>query len=134
MKGNRVVNGEKQFQPSASEETSLLNSIKGGLIRMISIKTAGWERKYQRYAVDQDGNTLDQIEVTVEGKPVRLVNFSLGGLYFLSMQRFSADATVHVSIDFGNRGKIALTGTVVQVRNEEDMWGVAIDFSKTFKL
>jgi len=27
-----------------------------------------------------------------------------------------------------------LTGTVVQVRNEEDKWGVAIDFAKTFKL
>jgi hypothetical protein len=58
----------------------------------------------------------------------------LGGLYFLSMQRFSSDATIHVSIDLGNRGKIDLTGTVVQVRQEEDSWGVAIDFSKTYEL
>jgi hypothetical protein len=101
---------------------------------MTSIKTARCERKYQRYDVDYDGDTLDQIEVIVEGEPVRLVNFSLGGLYFLSTQRFSADTTIHVSINFGNRGEIALTGRVVQVRNEEDMWGIAIDFSKTYKL
>ena len=101
---------------------------------MISKKAARFERQYQRYDVDQYGEALDQLEVKVEGEPVRLVNFSLGGLYFLSMQRFSADATVHVSIDFGSRGKIALTGTVVQVRNEEDRWGIAVDFSKTFSL
>jgi hypothetical protein len=101
---------------------------------MIPIKTACCERKYQRYDVDYDGDKLDQIEVKVEGEPVRLVNFSLGGLYFLSMQRFSSDITIHVSIDFGNRGKMDLTGTVVQVRKEEDMWGIAIDFSKTYKL
>jgi hypothetical protein len=101
---------------------------------MTSIKTACRERKYQRYDVYYDGDTLDQIEVIVEREPVRLVNFSLGGLYFLSMQRYSPDAMIDVSIDLGNRGKIALTGTVVQVRKEEDMWGIAIDFSKTYKL
>ena len=101
---------------------------------MIPKKTGRFERKYQRYDVDQYEDTLDQLEVKVEGKPVRLVNFSLGGLYFLTMQRYSSDATVHVSIDMGKRGKIDLTGTVVQVRNEEDMWGIAIDFSSTFKL
>jgi hypothetical protein len=101
---------------------------------MISKKTARFERTYDRYYVDYDGDVLDQIKVIVEGVPVILVNYSLGGLYFLSKQRFYSDATVNVSIDFGNRGKIALIGTVVQVRNEEDMWGVAVDFSKTYKL
>jgi hypothetical protein len=100
---------------------------------MISIKPASHERTYQRYDIDPNGETLDQIEVRVEGEPVRLVNYSLGGMYFLSMQRFASDATINVSVDFGNRGKIALTGTVVQVRKEEEMWGVAIDFSKTYK-
>jgi hypothetical protein len=100
---------------------------------MIPMKTACHERTYQRYDINPDGDTLDQIEVRVEGEPVRLVNYSLGGLYFLSMQRFSSDATIHVSIDFANRGKIDLTGTVVQVRREEDRWGVAIDFSQTYK-
>jgi hypothetical protein len=100
---------------------------------MTSIKPTCHERTYQRYDIDPDGDTLEQIEVRVEGEPVRLVNYSLGGLYFLSMKRFSSDAPIHVSIDFGNRGKIALTGTVVQVRKEEEMWGVAIDFSKTYK-
>jgi hypothetical protein len=97
------------------------------------MKTTCHERTYQRYDIDPDGDTLDQIEVRVEGEPVRLVNYSLGGLYFLSMKRFSSDATIHVSIDIINRGKIALIGKVVQVRHEGDMWGIAIDFSKTYK-
>jgi hypothetical protein len=101
---------------------------------MISKKAARFERTYDRYYVDYDGDVLDQIKVIVEGVPVILVNYSLGGLYFLSKQRFYSDAAVNVSIDFGNRGKITLIGTVVQVRNEEDMWGVAVDFSKTYKL
>jgi len=101
---------------------------------MNSKNEARVERQYQRYEVDQYLDKLDHIEVTVEGEPVHLVNFSLGGLYFLSMRRYSSDTTVGVSIDLGHRGKIDLTGTVVQVRNEEDKWGVAIDFAKTFKL
>jgi hypothetical protein len=100
---------------------------------VVSIKTDRRERTYQRYDIDPDGDTLDQIEVRVEGEPVRLVNYSLGGLYFLSMKRFSSNATIHVSINIGNRGKIALTGKVVQVRNEGDMRGVAIDFSKSYE-
>lgn len=100
---------------------------------MISNDTASRERTYQRYDLDPKADTHDQIEVKIEGVPVRLVNYSLGGLYCLSMQRFSADDTVHVSINFGDRGKIALTGRVVQVRAEEDMWGIAIDFSKTYQ-
>jgi hypothetical protein len=55
---------------------------------MISEKTTRFERKYQRYDVDNNGGTLDQIKVIVAGEPVRLVNYSLGGLYFLSKQRF----------------------------------------------
>jgi hypothetical protein len=101
---------------------------------MTSEKAARFERTYQRYDVDLNGNRLDKIKVIVEGGPVHLVNYSLGGLYFLSKQRFYADATVKVSIDFGDRGKIDLTGTVAQVRADEDMWGVAVDFSKTYKL
>ncbi len=100
---------------------------------LISIKAARIERQYQRYDVDQFGDIHDKIKVIVEGGPVRLVNFSLGGLYFLSRQRFSSGVTLHVSIDLGDRGKIDLNGRVVQVRNEEDMWGVAIEFSNTFK-
>ncbi|MEI7639322.1 MAG: PilZ domain-containing protein [Syntrophus sp. (in: bacteria)] len=99
---------------------------------MIPTKTSRSDRKYQRYDLDYDGDALSQIKVMVEGDPVQLVNFSLGGLYFISMQRFSSDSKVNVSIDFGNRGKIELSGTVVQVRKEEDSWGVAVDFSKIY--
>ena len=92
------------------------------------------ERKYQRFDLDQFGDIHDKIKVIVDGEEVRLVNFSVGGLYFLSMKRYSSGATIDVAIDLGNRGKVALTGMVVQVRHEEDRWGVAIDFSNTFKL
>jgi hypothetical protein len=100
---------------------------------MISKNTTRFERKYQRYEVDDGGDLPKEIKVIVEGEPVHLVNYSLGGLYFLSKQRFYADAMVHLSIDLGNSGKIDLTGKVVQVRKEEDSWGVAVDFSKTCK-
>ena len=90
-------------------------------------------RKYQRYVVNNGGDTPAQVEVIVEGELVRLVNFSLGGLYILSKIPFSP-GTISFSVDFGNRGKIALTGTVVRVRKEGDMWGVAIDLSKTYEL
>jgi hypothetical protein len=100
---------------------------------MISIKPASHKRTYPRYEIDPDGDTLDQIEVRVEGEPVRLGNYSLGGIYYLSTKRFYSDDTVNVSIDIKNRGKIDLTGRVVQVRNEGDRYGIAIDFSKTYK-
>ena len=90
-------------------------------------------RKYQRYAINNGGDTTAQIEVVVEGELVRLVDFSLGGLYILSKIPFSPGA-ISFSANFGNQGKIALTGTVVRVREEGDMWGIAIDLSKTYNL
>lgn len=96
---------------------------------MISQKADRSERKYQRYYVDNEGATLDQIKVKVEGEPVRLVNYSLGGLYFLSTHRYSSGDVIQVSIDIKNQGKIDLLGTVVQVRIEEGAWGIGLDFS-----
>ncbi len=93
-------------------------------------------RKYQRYAAT--GDIPAQFNVILKGKsvPVRLVDFSLGGFLILSKIPFSP-GTIKFSVDFGNRGEIALTGTVVRViraTDEEDMWSIAIDLSKTYGL
>lgn len=96
---------------------------------MTSQKTDGYERKHQRYSID-DGGALDHINVIVEGEPVRLANYSLGGLYFLSAQRHYSGDVLHVSIDIKNGAKMDLVGTVVQVRIEEGAWGVTLKLSK----
>jgi hypothetical protein len=90
-------------------------------------------RKYERHAISQDGNTVDQYEVILLGEPVRLVNFSVGGLYVLSKLPFSP-GEISISVSFGNRGKIELIGNIVRVGKEGDMWGIAIDFSKAYDL
>ena len=92
-------------------------------------------RRYQRYALSDDGDAPAQVEVIIDGEPVRLVNFSVGGLYVLSRTPFSPGTTISFSVNFENRGKIDLDGTVVRVvREEGDIWGIAIDLSKTYNL
>jgi len=91
-------------------------------------------RRYQRYAVDYSEDSSAKVEVMVEGELVRLVNFSVGGLYILSKKPFAPGATVSFSANFADRGKIDLTGTIVRAKQEGDEWGVAIDLSKTYKL
>jgi hypothetical protein len=91
-------------------------------------------RNYQRYAVSYDGDTTAQVEVIVEGELVRLQDFSLGGLFFLSKKPFSLGATLSLSVDLEKRGKIDLIGKVVRAKEEGDMWGIAIDLSQTYKL
>lgn len=98
-----------------------------------SEKTDRPERKYQRYYIDYDGATIDQIKVIVQGEPVRLVNYSLGGLYFLSVQRYYSGNLLNISIDIKNRAKMELVGTVVQVRIEEGAWGIALEFSQSLE-
>ena len=85
-------------------------------------------RKYERHAIDQDGNTIDQFEVLLFGESVRLVDFSLGGLYVLSKLPFSP-GEIDISVNFKNRGKIDLIGKIVRVEKEGDMWGIGIDLS-----
>ena len=85
-------------------------------------------RKYERHAIDQDGNTIDQFEVLLFGESVRLVDFSLGGLYVLSKLPFSP-GEIDISVSFKNRGKIDLIGKIVRVEKEGDMWGIGIDLS-----
>lgn len=91
-------------------------------------------RNYQRYAVKYEEDTPTQVEVIVEGELVRLVDFSLGGLFFLSKKPFSLGATISLSVDLEKRGKIALIGKVVRAMEEGDRWGIAIDLSQTYKL
>jgi len=91
-------------------------------------------RNYQRYAVKYDEDTSAQVEAIVEGESVRLVDFSLGGLFFLSKKPFPSGATLSLSVDLEKRGKIDLIGKVVRAKEEGDMWGIAIDLSQTYKL
>ena len=72
-------------------------------------------RRYQRYAVQKGVNAPDQFQVTLAGVEVSLVDFSVGGLYVLSKEPFSA-GEIEISVSFQHRGKIDLVGTVVEVR------------------
>jgi hypothetical protein len=90
-------------------------------------------RRYQRYAINQDRDTLDQLEIIVEGKVVQLVNFSVGGLYIISELPI-AGKEIKISVNFKNRGKIDLIGNVIRQKKEGAMWGIAIDLSKTYNL
>lgn len=91
-------------------------------------------RRYQRYAVMEDISSSEQPEVIVATESVRLANFSVGGLYILSKSRFSISGEVNISVKFENHGKIDLTGRIVRVKKEGEMWGVAIDLSKNYNL
>jgi hypothetical protein len=86
-------------------------------------------RRYQRYA----RYTPAQGEVIVEGELVRLVDFSLAGLCILSKKPFSP-GLISISVKFKNQGKIDLIGSVVRVKEEGDMWRIAIDLTQTYDL
>ncbi|MGD0276563.1 MAG: PilZ domain-containing protein, partial [Syntrophales bacterium] len=89
-------------------------------------------RRYQRYAVNDVGNTTAQGEVIVGGKLVQLVDFSLSGLCVLSKIRFSPGG-ISISVEFGKHGKIDLIGKVVRMKEEGDMWRISIDLTETYK-
>jgi hypothetical protein len=90
-------------------------------------------RKYQRDYINNDGDMPAHIEIRLEGFLVRLADFSLGGLCVLSERPFSP-GVIRVSVEFGDRGKLDLTGSVVRMNEEGDMWRIAIDLSETYKL
>jgi hypothetical protein len=92
------------------------------------------KRKYERYVVSYDGDNPPQIETIVEGEPVQLVDFSVGGFFLLSKKSFSTGETVNISIDLENRGKITLMGKVVRVNPEGEKWGTAIDLSHPYSV
>jgi len=86
-------------------------------------------RRYQRYAGDKPA----QAEVKVKEELVRLVDFSLAGLCILSKKPFSP-GRISISVEFENQGKIDLIGSVVRVKEEGDMWRIAIDLTQTYEL
>lgn len=91
------------------------------------------KRRYQRYAVNDDDNTTAEGEVIVEGELVQLVDFSLAGLCILSKKLFTPEA-ISISVEFGDHGKIDLIGKVARVKQEGNMWRIAIDLTETYKL
>lgn len=97
---------------------------------MFSQETERPERKDKRFNVDDGGRAGARIHVMLEGETVDLVNYSVGGMYFLSKQRYYAGDVIQVSMHIKNRNTLDLSGTVVQVRIEEGSWGIAIKFSE----
>ena len=90
-------------------------------------------RKYQRYAISQGEKIPDQFEVKVEGELVRIVDFSVGSMSILSKLPFTP-GTVNISVNFRNRGRIDLIGTIVRVSKNGDMWHIGLDLSKIYNL
>jgi len=91
-------------------------------------------RKFQRYASSQEGKTLNQYKILVDGKVVRLVNFSIGGFYVLSTVPFPESKRVRISVSVKNSSKVDLVGNVVRVTEEGNMWGIALDLKKIYNL
>lgn len=94
------------------------------------------KRRYERYAITHAEDEKAKIEVTVEGESVHLVDFSLGGLCFLSNNHFSKSEMVNLSIDLENKGNIDLRGKVVRTTLEpnSERWSIAIDLSHAYNL
>lgn len=87
------------------------------------------QRQYERYQVKCSGDNGRSINAACEGVPIRLVDFSAGGLYFISQEPFHIGETVTMSIDIENRGSIVMRGKIVRAKREEEHNGVAIDFA-----
>jgi hypothetical protein len=91
-------------------------------------------RKYERYVVSYTGDDATQISAVIEGEPVDLVDFSLGGFFFLSRKPFSMGETVNIEISLENRGRINLMGKVVRLSPEGEKWGTAVDLTHPYSL
>ena len=72
------------------------------------------ERRYERYAINDTENEKAKIVVIIEGTPVHVVNFSLGGLYVFSDKFFPEGEMVNLSIELEHKGEMKLTGRVVR--------------------
>jgi CMP-2-keto-3-deoxyoctulosonic acid synthetase len=90
-------------------------------------------RRYQRYAVNDNRDTINQAIIKVDGELVQLVDFSVGGLCVLSKKTFSS-GTKRISVEFKDRGKIELYGRIVRVKEEENTWRIGIDLTEIYKL
>jgi hypothetical protein len=92
------------------------------------------KRFYQRYAINDGENAAIQPEVRIDGVLVRLVDFSLGGLCFLSAKPYSPKDIITLSVNFENRGQINLVGQVIRVNKAGKLSSVAIDLSHSYNL
>lgn len=92
------------------------------------------ERRYERYAINNTENEKARIVVIIEGTPVHVVNFSLGGLYVFSEKFFPEGEIVNLSIKLEHKGETKLTGKVVRTSSVMDgqSWGIAFDLTRTY--
>jgi len=92
------------------------------------------KRRYERYAINYAENEKTKIVVIIEGTPVHVVNFSLGGLYVFSEKFFPEGEMVNLSIELEHKSEMKLAGKVVRtmsVMNGES-WGIAFDLTHTY--
>jgi hypothetical protein len=90
-------------------------------------------RRYQRYAVNDNRDTINQAIIKVDGELVQLVDFSVGGLCVLSKKTFSS-GTKRISVEFKDRGKIELYGKIAREEEEKGMWLIGIDLTEIYEL
>jgi len=92
------------------------------------------ERRYERYAINYDENDKAKIVVIIEGTPVHVVNFSLGGLYVFSEKFFPDGELVNLSIELDHKGEMKLLGKVVRITSlmNGEGWGIAFDLTRTY--
>ena len=94
------------------------------------------KRRYERYAINYAENEKPKIMVIIEGTPVHVVNFSLGGLYVFSEKFFPEGEMVNLSIELEQKDEMKLMGRVVRtssVMNGES-WGIAFDLTRTYNV
>ena len=93
-------------------------------------------RRYERYMamIQSKVDEKSPIDIYIEGVPVNLVDFALGGMYVLSNVSFSLGETVTLLVDLSEKGKISLLGTVVRISPEPvtESWGIAVDLSQYY--
>lgn len=94
------------------------------------------ERRYERYAIDTTEGKKSRIVVIIEGTPVHVVNFSLGGLYVFSEKFFSEGEMVNLSIELEQKGEMKLMGRVVRTNSvmNGESWGIAFDLTRTYSV
>lgn len=94
------------------------------------------ERRYERYAIDTTEGKKSRVVVIIEGTPVHVVNYSLGGLYVFSDKFFPEGEMVNLSIELEHKGEMKLTGRVVRASSvmNGERWGIAFDLTRTYSV
>jgi len=92
------------------------------------------KRIYQRYTITDEERERLQDEIKLDGVPVHLVDFSLGGLCVISERSYAAGDIVAIFVNFAKGGRIDLVGKVVRVMPEGPSWSVAVDLAGNYKL